>query len=611
MPGGESIRALVRQGDILWAATEGGLLRWNTTTLVYDRLTAADGLGSDRVNGVAIAPDGTVWAATAGGLSRYAPGRQAGVGWLTHTRENTDRGLVDDEVLAVAVDGQGRIWAGTAHGLCRLTPDVDDLGGTWSTISAEGLSAIRVHALQTDGQGRVWVATSAGLFRAEGDVLHAEEAGGLLSDAAIAALGVDGGGRLWVAAQDGPLVHFEPRGEQWIAVPEGRPAGEVMALAAGNTSERMWVAAGGGLGRVHLVGRSPAAAWQALALPKAVADAGVTALTLDESGVLWVGTGNGLFRYWEIWNRDPAGPETTVRVAANQYEYARFAFDDRGNLWAPKGLKRFDGRAWTGFSEAERVADRADHGLDIAGDGAGGVWAAHRYGAISHFDGRAWQAFTYQDQGLWDDRRTMAIMAPDRGGGLWVGYEDLAHVAWQDAARSGVDWRVFHFNWGRVLDVAVDGLDGAWIATSEWGLVRYVDGAWTAYPTLSGRSGDRPERVTAIALDARGRLWTSSAAYGVALFDGRTWRVHPMTQDMPGYVARFAPDATGGTWALNGDDSVSYLDDDSWWVYTRADGLPGQVYGIAVNPVTDRVWLSTAVGFLRYDGPRWERLDLQ
>jgi len=57
---GNQIRDLLIVGDDLWAATEGGVVRWNMEKGTYQKYTTADGLMSNSVQ--AIAQDaGFIW----------------------------------------------------------------------------------------------------------------------------------------------------------------------------------------------------------------------------------------------------------------------------------------------------------------------------------------------------------------------------------------------------------------------------------------------------------------------------------------------------------------------------------------------------------------------
>lgn len=68
----ESISALAVAPNLdMWIGSEKGLARFSGGT--WSGLTTADGLADNQIQELTVSPDGAVWAATAGGLSRYAP----------------------------------------------------------------------------------------------------------------------------------------------------------------------------------------------------------------------------------------------------------------------------------------------------------------------------------------------------------------------------------------------------------------------------------------------------------------------------------------------------------------------------------------------------------
>ena len=80
--------------------------------------TAADGLGKGHVSDLQLDPDGTLWAATEGGLSRVKDGRVA-----TLTSKN---GLPCDTVHWVMEDDDHSVWLYMACGLVRIArPELD------------------------------------------------------------------------------------------------------------------------------------------------------------------------------------------------------------------------------------------------------------------------------------------------------------------------------------------------------------------------------------------------------------------------------------------------------------------------------------------------------
>jgi signal transduction histidine kinase/ligand-binding sensor domain-containing protein len=101
-----------RNGDLLLGFLKGEFavfgpghpIRW---------YTVADGLGRGDVTSIRSDPDGAIWIATEGGLSRLVDGR---ISTLT-----TKNGLPCDRIHAMIEDDDGATWLNTACGLVRLT----------------------------------------------------------------------------------------------------------------------------------------------------------------------------------------------------------------------------------------------------------------------------------------------------------------------------------------------------------------------------------------------------------------------------------------------------------------------------------------------------------
>ena len=68
-------------GGYLWAATEGGVVRWNTKTGEYVKYTKTGRLASNGVYSMAMDAQGVKWLGTMhGGVTRFN-----GVSWKTYT----------------------------------------------------------------------------------------------------------------------------------------------------------------------------------------------------------------------------------------------------------------------------------------------------------------------------------------------------------------------------------------------------------------------------------------------------------------------------------------------------------------------------------------------
>jgi signal transduction histidine kinase len=106
-----------RRGGVWLGFRSGGVAHFKDGQ-IDGSYTTADGLGEGLVSALRFWADGTLWAATQGGLSRVTDGRVA-----TLTSKN---GLPCDTVHWMMEDGYGSVWLYTACGLVRIArPDVD------------------------------------------------------------------------------------------------------------------------------------------------------------------------------------------------------------------------------------------------------------------------------------------------------------------------------------------------------------------------------------------------------------------------------------------------------------------------------------------------------
>jgi len=116
----------------LWLGFYDGGIAYFADGSIRESYSAADGLGEGFVGRLRLDPDGTVWAATQGGLSRLRKGRIA-----TMTSKN---GLPCDAVQWVIRDNDQSFWLYMPCGLVRITRAEID---TWASAADEGTSGQR------------------------------------------------------------------------------------------------------------------------------------------------------------------------------------------------------------------------------------------------------------------------------------------------------------------------------------------------------------------------------------------------------------------------------------------------------------------------------------
>ena len=154
------------QGGLWLGFCQGGVAYFKDGQ-VRASYAVADGLGEGRVENLQLDRDGTLWAATEGGLSRVKDGRVA-----TLTSKN---GLPCDTVHWVMEDDDHSFWLYTACGLVRIArPELDawvaDSKRTIQTTVFDSSDGVRSHADTVSGYSpRVAKSTDGKLWFLPGD----------------------------------------------------------------------------------------------------------------------------------------------------------------------------------------------------------------------------------------------------------------------------------------------------------------------------------------------------------------------------------------------------------------------------------------------------------
>lgn len=140
---------------VMWMAVEGGVSRFDGET--SETYTSVDGLGGYEVEAIAVDPDGVTWFGTESGVSRFD-----GATWVKYTTED---GLGAIRVLSIAVTSESGVWFGTdGGGVTRFD------GTSWITYTTDdGLAGNVIRSIVVDAEGTVWFDTNEGVSRFDGE----------------------------------------------------------------------------------------------------------------------------------------------------------------------------------------------------------------------------------------------------------------------------------------------------------------------------------------------------------------------------------------------------------------------------------------------------------
>ncbi|MGN6514040.1 MAG: two-component regulator propeller domain-containing protein, partial [Lysobacteraceae bacterium] len=574
------------------------------------QLTVADGLPSNRINGVAEDAFGYLWIATSDGLARYD-----GIGFKVW---RVGEGLRDNFVWSVHVDARNRVWIGTSHaGLAML--DVDRARLRWYDQASDArIGSDEVWSISSTRDGALWFGTATGgLHRIAPDGTisrYMPRAGDprSLPDAAVGQLAVAPDGTLWVGTKRG-VARWT--GHDFVRLPEDAVHSPATNMLAFDRDGTLWIGTPRGVSAVHPDGSADLAPWPGF--PKTL----YAMLLRDRAGNRWLDSADGL-------GRDAEGEVRNVPLYS-QYAHGMIrpswsgAYQDReGGVWfasSDSGLWYLQ-PDWARFSVLPRRADDPAspanayvHG--IAPSASADMWLVGSGGVLDLLDPESGEVrHVVPDIGA--GLMPMAVHEDARGR-VWVSYYD-GLVRYDPANGELRRWTS-----DDPVDAALTGdrtefaetSDGTlWLVSRDGGAqARDPDGHVVESVPADGRRGLAPDKTVHQALvGPDGAPWIVGAQ-GLLTWDAGARRFEPVAGAPAGEWYGVALDADGGVW-IAGFGTLLHCrwNGAALRVLARYDGRDG-LPALAPSGLTvDRAgvaWLTSMRGLIRFDpGRRSARL---
>ncbi len=574
----QPVQALAVDGErVLAALADGAVSEMNTATL--ERRTSA-GPGGE-ASGAAVDPQGRLWIGTWGqGIAM-----RDGDDWRRFTRANAS--LPSDFVSGIAFAPDGTVWAATASGLAALNPAAK----SWRTVKSG-----RILAVAAAADGRVAFGSYGdGMSLYDGKIWTAfNSANSALPSDYVQAVAFDAKHRLWAGTQGGGVACFD--GNAWTAYAAG-PGGPVSdftnALAVDPTGH-VWAGASASTGADGLA-EFDGCIWTHYPGATNNLPGGITSLTADANGTLWVGGETGLFTL------QPA-PTPVSRPAAAQS--VRHSIPTRAT--APQttmSQSQPDTDRWI-----SHTVGRSAHAFAFSEDFA---WEGTLGGGLLRWrlsDG-SFTRFSYPQDGLPSNR--IVYVAVDPEGRVWAATQDRGVAVYDGRHWTTYDTRNSGLSHDDVNGIAFDSKGRTWLATMGGGVCVFDPGKgsgpgseqWTVYQKDAGLAGDQ---VWYVAVDAQDRVWAGTIG-GLSVFDPdseTSWTTFPNTQN----VHCIAFDAQGRTWFGDGS-GLNRVDGQTVTPIRTGEYQPWtkDVYAIRFDPL-GVAWLGCGTGIWRYDGETFSHI---
>jgi ligand-binding sensor domain-containing protein/signal transduction histidine kinase len=583
----------------LWVATNGGGVcefhpygaSPSQSRFVVNKV--GDTAYTNRVNNLYEDRSGNIWAGTDRGIFRLAaddPQRQF--------RPLDIELLKDSAVYSVTEDMEGAIWIGSnGYALVRLLPDGRVLRFT-------GAAKLRVvKTLLTDRQGRVWIGTS-GPFAGEGIYVIYPEALSAVGESRrvpwrnLAKQDIDrpadGGLVLPTRAGDGCLL-FSSRNQEFntvVGLAESKRAG-------------VWVITFGGVGEFD--GRQ----FRIYTTAQGLATNELKTAAEDHHNNLWLATNEGGIRM-TLNSFRRFGPDEGLKT-----DTPLLAFEDRaGNLivherTTRRTIYRFDGERFVA------ITPRYPPGVNYFGWGPGfglhhrsGEWWLVTGAGLCRFPKCSVDELAHTSSRNFyttrDGLQTNDIFGifEDSRGDVWVG-GGPALSRWDQKSET---FRIYGESDGLpavsgVNSFSEDRFGNLWISFYDEGIARYAGGRFTFFPT---GDGEMVQRVRALHLDRKGRLWVGTDTHGVIRIDDTNaeqpaFHYYSMAQGLAANNISSITEDHFGRIYLSHPRGLDRLNPENGSIkhYSAADGLLNEIFSSYCDR-QGRLWFSAVRGLYQF-----------
>ena len=421
------------------AATKNTSINFENLTIQFKTLGTADGLSHASATAIVQDADGYLWFGTQAGLNRYS-----GDNFVVFLHDPaSNNSLSHDHVRVLFIDSSKRLWIGTQNGLNLYEQDKEIfrrfLLGTGEQYSGS------IRTITEDKRGVLWVGAEDGLYRLVEDKLEkfqllVKDSTGLITkvDDSVFSILEDSQSHIWIGTSANGLIELDANLEYLMNYDPGERGnpGEVVFTLFEDVSGQIW----GGLSRKGIFIIDPK---KQVVKQKITADGshqnvtgGISDITLDRSGNLWIATLTGLYQ-------------------------------------RPSGTDHFLDHVEDAFNPASLSNNLVE---EIFEDDAGVLWFSTQYGvSYWHPSNSAFWLL----RNLNTDRAVVSMnnatgFALDNSGNLIIALQGQGIFKWTGKSGSNQFWRLEQDGTNLVLQIAVDAMNNIWATTMDNGLF-YVD----------------------------------------------------------------------------------------------------------------------------------------
>ena len=488
-------------------------------------------------------------------------------------------GFQSGPVQVLFGDSQGALWVGgVGGGLSRW-----QRGRLRTFLVHDGLPSDSITALAEDNSGRLWVGTQAGLVVWQNGCVAPLSGVEMFSGKPITTLFRDRNGTMWLGASGLGVFSYAENKFVQLRDPALDPLLQDPHCLLVDHAGRIWI----GAGDASVLCRE-GEQWRRFGIPRHLATRYISALTEEPDGTVWAGSvGEGLFQF-------KSGKLVAINASSGLSDNLVEALlvDREGKLWVGThgGLNRICPRNLSVLSHNEGLGYGAVQGLAEVRPGV--IWAAQPNEGVFRWDGEKFRRLMLG--GLSPQEARVSALLLTRDGSCWVGgAHGLIQFKHPQAAEE--EGGVPALTNLSISALAQDAKGRLWAGTREGGLWQLADGAWRA------KANCQPgHAITTIVPEAGGILWIGTEGDGLYRMDGGTNVQFERLKGLPSdWIRTLFLDVQGTLWIGTAGGGLSRFQDGRIATFTMREGLPDNTISQILEDDEGNLWLGGNLGIVR------------
>jgi len=534
-----------------------------------------------------------------------------------------ENGLSNNAVVNVYQDYKGFMWFGTYDGLNRYDGYKfkiyrNKVGDSTSLIDNG------IYTIEGDASHQLWVGGRKGLCILSNEHFYKARyaAGGKIVEGNIHIIKAGKNGIMLVGSENNGLIVFDGNYMNGRRIPLGKDTNyEVTAIdydPAGNA----WIFVQG-IGLCRYDHNKITVINQQIRM--------ANYLTFDKSGVLWLGTDQGLFKYANTYSGNYLSENTKI---------VNLCVDKQGMLWVASdghGIFLLDGN--TAIPYNKQLSSNSVY--SIYEDREGRKWIGTLRGGVNIIEPRQdlFEKHAFNNGGVVNN--FILSFCEGSGKNIWIGTDGGGLKYWNRETNTTKDYHATSGNF--ITGIMKDSRDDIWVATWFGGINRYNKStdAFDHFTCFNPFTKTEENNLWAIYEDAQKRIWASTTNNGTLylfnratnnfeLFDKSLVNIQSLAEDSKGnmwggnysslikidrehkqhktyaigYTVRCIHEDTHGRFWVGTEGGGLLLfnpDNGKFTRFTDADGLPNNSILRMLEDNQGHLWLSTFNGLARFD----------